>query len=53
MPLHASALATARQEGDGDAARQEGCVQLRELQLYRQPGGEPWLLGRGSNGMVR
>lgn len=49
--LMAAALATARRD-DTDAEQQEGCVQLRELQLYRRPGGEPWLLGRGSNGMV-
>lgn len=46
-----TALATARRDGT-DAAQHEGCVQLRDLQLYRRPGGEPWLLGRGSNGMV-
>ena len=49
-PVQHTALATARR--DGTDAEHDGCVQLRDLQLYRRPGGEPWLLGRGSNGMV-
>ena len=50
-PVQHTALATARRDGT-DAEQPDGCVQLRDLQLYRRPGGEPWLLGRGSNGMV-
>lgn len=49
-PELAAALATANR--DDSAGQQEGCVPMRELQLYRRADGQPWLLGRGSNGMV-